>query len=254
MMRYFNTIPFKFRANFAEILKKIGVNNFDKIGMFTNKFLGTKISNLGDKADKILEKMTYVKNDKQLFISYLSQWKDNDDIFYNQKIKDNVIKEHFYSLDENQLIIERMMSSDLKFYLSDDILCKVDRSAMYHGLETRVPFLSKKIYNFSQMLPYNQKIKGTKGKIILRKILSRHIPKNLIERPKMGFSIPLDQYLRTSLKKWSLDLVNRTELYDEYFDSKVVLDVWNKHQSGKYNYQTKLWPILTFISWRKYNL
>ena len=146
-----------------------------------------------------------------------------------------------------------MMKSDVKFYLTDDILCKIDRAAMFHGLETRVPYLSKNIYNYSQEIPLKFKISKNKGKIILRNILEKYIPKKLINRPKMGFSIPIDIYLRTSLKDWANDLINSSNIYSEYFDKKVLNKYWDEHSSEKRNWQTKLWPILIFIFWKKQN-
>ena len=97
-----------------------------------------------------------------------------------------------------------MMLADLKYYLPDDILTKIDRAAMYSSLETRVPFLNKNIFNIVKNMPLEYKINNKKGKIILRQILKKYLPLNLINRPKMGFAIPLDTYLREDLKEEGL--------------------------------------------------
>jgi asparagine synthase (glutamine-hydrolysing) len=253
ILKYFDFIPFKLRSKFANILQKTKFKKINFLGFILKNFSDISVTNLSDKTDKLLEKLTYIRNDKDLFISLLSQWKNNDEIFYNEEVKNDVVKEHFYNLEDKDNIITRMMLSDLRYYLPDDILCKIDRAAMHFGLETRVPFLSREIYNFSKLLPLDQKIQGKEGKIILRKILEKYIPNDQINRPKMGFAIPIDQYLRNPLKQWSYELILKKELYEEFFCPNIVMDIWKKHQSGKYDYQTKLWPILSFISWRNFN-
>ena len=142
-----------------------------------------------------------------------------------------------------------MMLADLKYYLPDDILTKIDRAAMYSSLETRVPFLNKNIFNIVKNMPLEYKINNKKGKIILRQILKKYLPLNLINRPKMGFAIPLDTYLREDLKEWASDLINSENFYSDYFDKKILKQYWIEHLSQKRNWHTKLWPILSFISW-----
>ena len=126
-----------------------------------------------------------------------------------------------------------MMLADLKYYLPDDILTKIDRAAMYSSLETRVPFLNKNIFNIVKNMPLEYKINNKKGKIILRQILKKYLPLNLINRPKMGFAIPLDTYLREDLKEWASDLINSENFYSDYFDKKILKQYWIEHLSQK---------------------
>lgn len=124
------------------------------------------------------------------------------------------------------------MYRDTLNYMTDDILCKVDRAAMGVSLETRVPFLDHKIVELAWRMPLNMKIQGSKSKVILRNILYKHVPKNLIERPKAGFSIPLGDWLRGPLKEWVETLINHTRLKEEGFlDADYVQIIWQEHLS-----------------------
>ena len=107
---------------------------------------------------------------------------------------------------------------DVSTYLPGDILVKIDRSSMAYGLELRSPLLDYRLFEFSKnFLEKNDKIKNNKGKYILRKILSRYIPSKLINRPKMGFALPLASFLRTNLEKWMLDVLNKKKLKSRVF-------------------------------------
>lgn len=141
---------------------------------------------------------------------------------------------------------------DAKWYMPDDILVKVDRASMAQGLETRAPFLSKEVVEMAFALPMNLKIHKGKTKWILRQILYKYVPMSLMERPKMGFGVPLDSWLRNELKEWAWSLLSPQALQQQdILDSRVILKKWNEHQSGRRNWQTELWDVLMFISWRQ---
>src|SRR5699024_4102094 len=124
---------------------------------------------------------------------------------------------------DNLSFIEKMMFVDMKTYLPDDILVKVDRAAMANSLETRVPFLDHRVVEFAWSLPMDMKIKNGQGKWILRELLYKHVPKSLIERPKMGFGIPLDDWLRGPLREWAFDLLSRENLSRHgFFNVKAI--------------------------------
>ena len=155
-----------------------------------------------------------------------------------------------YNFDTKISDIERMMIKDLVGYLPTDILTKVDRATMAVSLEARTPFLDKKIVQFALSLPLKYKIKEGVGKSILRDVLYKYVPKNIVERPKMGFGIPLAEWMRTDLKDWCENLLNEKKLNEEgFFDSKIILDKWNKHLSGKEDCHHQLWNILVFQAW-----
>jgi asparagine synthase (glutamine-hydrolysing) len=145
-------------------------------------------------------------------------------------------------------LVSAMMREDLVTYLPDDILCKVDRAAMAISLETRVPLLDHEVVEFAWSLPMSIKLKDGIGKWPLRQLLYRHVPRGLIERPKMGFSIPLDNWLRGPLRDWAQALL--TNDHYDMLDNEAVQRLWAEHQSHKMNRGSALWPVLMYRAWR----
>ncbi|MDD4946148.1 MAG: asparagine synthase (glutamine-hydrolyzing) [Gallionella sp.] len=142
-----------------------------------------------------------------------------------------------------------MMLMDAMTYLPDDILVKVDRAAMANSLETRVPFLDHRVIELASTIPMSMKCKDGKTKWILREVLYRYVPRELIERPKAGFGIPLGVWLRGPLREWAETLLDEQRLQREgYFDVKFVRELWQAHVKGRNN-QTLLWNILMFQAW-----
>lgn len=143
-----------------------------------------------------------------------------------------------------------MMAIDTSQYMVDDILVKVDRAAMANSLETRVPMLDHRVVEFAWQLPLDFKIKNGVGKSVLREVLYRHVPRELIERPKQGFSIPLGQWLRGPLREWAESQISEYRLVQEgYFYPHPIRKAWQEHLSGKYDHALRLWSILMFQAW-----
>ena len=240
-IKFFYSLPHSIRIIFAKSLKFISPLQWDnilsKLPFFKN------YSFPGDKVYKLSE-VIQLQNFSNVYSYLISQWQKKD-IPLNKKVQLNEI----FTLNEKSFLdlTEQMQLMDINNYLPDDILTKVDRASMSCGLEVRVPYLEKNLVEF--MWSVNSKEKNSKK--ILKNILYKYVPKNLLERPKMGFSVPLEKWLKSSLKDWASDLLQKKELENNNINSRIVIKKWEEHLSGKRNWQYQLWPILIYQSWKK---
>ena len=177
--------------------------------------------------------------------SFVSYWKDPALALVSAGKPDT-----FFDQPSPGSLFDRMTLLDTVTYLPGDILVKVDRAAMAVGLETRVPMIDHRVFEFARRLPYEYKVRDGHGKDLLRRLLYRHVPASMVDRPKKGFSVPLAQWLRGPLKDWGAALLDPVRLRDEgVFQAQPVLRKWREHQSGTRDWSTHLWSVLMMQAW-----
>lgn len=210
-----------------------------------------KLANIGDKMHKGADVLAAESID-DLYRGLVSHW-DPASLVLDAIEPTTVLCGDVPSL-EGLDSIQRMMALDTISYLPDDILVKVDRAAMGVSLETRVPMLDHHVVEFAWKLPFDLKIRHGQGKWPLRRVLDRYVPANLIERPKMGFGVPIDSWLRGPLRDWAEALLDPVRLRKEgFFKPVVVQRFWQEHLSGRRSWQYHLWDILMFQAWLEHN-
>jgi asparagine synthase (glutamine-hydrolysing) len=207
-----------------------------------------RFANTGDKLHKgagVLE----CQSVDALYLGLVSHWKDPASVVIRGPEPSTLLTGNAPSLsglDE----VQRMMALDTLTYLPDDILVKVDRAAMGVSLETRVPFLDHRVVEFAWRLPQSMKLRDGQTKWALRQVLYRHVPQAMIERPKMGFGVPIGDWLRGPLRDWAEALLDESRLKDEgFFQPAPIRRKWEEHLSGQRNWEYHLWDVLMFQAW-----
>jgi len=207
---------------------------------------------LGDKAYRIAEILTE-ESSENIYRSLISHWKQPMDVVIDTTEPRTVLTNRCQWAAPPDFV-QCLMFIDSMSYLPDDILVKVDRAAMAASLETRVPFLDHRVVEFAWRLPLSMNIQHGQGKWILRQILYKYVPSELIERPKTGFGVPIDSWLRGPLREWAEELLSEKRLSDDgFFHPAPIREKWAEHLEGSRNWQYHLWDVLMFQTWLDQN-
>lgn len=248
--RRMSRLPRPLRAGLARSMRSLSPAAWDRIASAASPILpqSLRMSLPGEKIIKAASVLPS-RSSAELYGSLISIWRDPSSVVLGagQSGEDaDANGAKLAALGD----VERMMASDMLGYLPDDILVKVDRAAMSVSLETRVPFLDHRVVEFAWSIPIDVKMRGGETKWPLRQLLYRHVPRQLIERPKMGFGVPIDSWLRGPLKAWAEDLLDEERIRREgYLNPEPIRRAWADHQSGRANLQHQLWTVLMFQSW-----
>ena len=216
--------------------------------LLLNALRPRRITRLGEKMNS-LGHLLQQESTNRMYHCLLARWRDRERPVTGLA---TMPVPQAFDLPENAFTdaAQRCMFTDSVLYLAEDILTKVDRASMAVSLEARVPLLDPAVYAFAWRLPQAFKIRDGVSKAILRQVLYRYVPQDLVERPKMGFSVPLAQWLRGPLKDWAADLLEPTRLRQEgYLNSTVIGKKWKQHLRGERDWASLLWNVLMFQAW-----
>ncbi|VAX23723.1 Asparagine synthetase [glutamine-hydrolyzing] [hydrothermal vent metagenome] len=179
----------------------------------------------------------------------LFHWKNPQEAVLNSHTPQTVLTDQKLWLNIEDPV-SRMAYLDIKSRLPDSILAKVDRASMSVSLEVRAPLVDHRVMEFSARIPTSMKVKGVHGKWLLRKLLYKYVPQEMVDRPKTGFSMPINVWLRGPLRDWAESLLDERRLREEgFFDTRVVREKWKEHLSGEANWHYQLWDVLMFQAW-----
>jgi asparagine synthase (glutamine-hydrolysing) len=252
-------LPYPVRKALGAAICAMPVAGWDALSRPVNSLLpgGKGIAQTGDKAHKLATRLSSVRDLDDLYLSLVSEWQDPALVVRGDKgypvvepcsLLVDPLPDCDLSGEANSPL--RMMYRDSITFLPDDIMCKVDRAAMAVSLETRAPFLDHRVAELAWQLPLAMKVRGGQGKWALRHVLYRHVPRELIDRPKAGFCIPVGQWLRGPLRPWAESLLDERRLQtDGYFYPTPIRQKWLEHLAGQRDHTSSLWVVLMFQAW-----
>lgn len=252
-------LPYPARAAIGHGIHVVPSRAWDAAGQMFNAVRrpAQRIARVGDKAHKLGSRLTRVRSMDDLYLSLVSEWPSPGALLLPEKRPSReplgILTEPLpvRGVDEDEL---RMMYRDSISYLPDDILCKVDRAAMAVSLETRVPFLDHRVAEVAWRMPLAMKIRGNTGKWSLRQVLYRHVPRELIERPKAGFGVPIGDWLRGPLRPWAEHLLSDATLARGNLLAAAPIQLaWREHVSSRRDWTHRLWSVLMFQAWMEEN-
>ena len=249
-------LPWSLRRALGHAIRALPPAGWDALGR--PLALRRPIPQLGHKVHKLADRLAHVRTADDLYRSLVSEWRDPAALLQEGASPNGhgPVREPASPLDWalppalDADPVARMLAYDTLHYLPNDILTKVDRAAMAASLETRAPFLDPEVASLAWRLPMAMKIRGGTGKWALRQILFQYVPRELIERPKAGFAMPIGRWLRGPLRSWADDLLDPVAMQRQgYLRPEPIQRLWRQHLSGRFDHTTRLWTVLMWQAW-----
>ncbi|MCG8507789.1 MAG: asparagine synthase C-terminal domain-containing protein, partial [Rhodospirillales bacterium] len=249
LARLINCVPHSLRRLGCRALCAMPVAAWDSVAGGLSSLLPgrLKVTHPGDKLHK-LAGVAGAADAPAAYLGLTSLW-DVPGALTGLEEPDSAVLGAFGTLDHSD-VVPGMMAADAVTYLPDDILVKVDRASMAVSLESRIPLLDHRIFEFAWRLPTDMKVRGGIGKQLLRQVLYRYVPQSLIERPKMGFGVPIGEWMLGPLRDWAEDLLSTERLRAHgLLEPGLVRQKWSEHLQGRRNWQHQLWTVLMLQAW-----
>lgn len=252
----FKHIPFPVRRSLGVAIAAMPSFFWDGIARMQGS--GKKAQEIGDKLQRLGSRFSSVRSLDELYLNFVASWVAPESITAVERewrpARSFLLEDPLPTsgLDDPA---SRMMYLDALTYLADDILCKLDRTAMSVSLETRAPLLDPDVVALAARLPVSMKIRSGQGKWALRQILDQYVPRDIIERPKLGFFLPIGQWLRGPLRDWAQGLLDPMRLREQgVLAPQPIAKMWAEHASGRRDWTLQMWTILMFQAWADENL
>jgi asparagine synthase (glutamine-hydrolysing) len=250
MLPRFERVPRFLRQGVAAGISTVPAAAWDRVHAMGAAVLpGSAQQRLGERMQKIGTLMS-AGSAGDMYRSLLSAWQQPDALI-GMPVEGSDANHDILTDSEPLHLLDRMMLADQSVYLPDDLLAKMDRASMAVSLEVRAPLLDHRVVEFSWRLPKSMKVRDGIGKWILREVLYRRVPRSLIDRPKMGFSVPIDRWLSGPLRKWAGELLAPDALASSGLDPAPAVRAWRDLQEGRRRSGASLWAVLMFQAWRQ---